>query len=213
MRNLLTIALIIVGITTSVANDRYLKEMTSAIENIYSMSTAEECTSIIQKLERISQVETGKWEPKYYAAYAYVELSQMKEEPAEKDSYLDKALKLVKEGLAIAPNEAELHVLQGYVHTMQLVIDPMSRGAQYSGMAFAAYNKALELDDSNPRAWFMFGSMQLGTARFMGSGTDEACQSLKKALEKFDSYDSSNPLSPKWGKGGLLKTLEACNQE
>jgi hypothetical protein len=51
----------------------------------------------------------------------------------------------------------------------------------------------------------------MGTARFMGSSTTEACETAKKSLEKFGTYKVENPLAPKWGKGmteGLLKQCQ-----
>ncbi|MCR9253283.1 MAG: hypothetical protein NXI20_22915 [bacterium] len=214
MKNLIAIVLIALVTTTGFANnERFIKEMSKSIEILYAAGSVEEHLAIIQKFERIAQAEPNQWEPRYYAAYGYLNVSHRFEEAAKKDQYLDLALEAIKEGIAIAPDESELYVLQGYIHMMQLVVDPMTRGAQYSGMAFAAYNKGLELNNENPRAWYMLGNMQLGTAKFMGTGNEEGCKSLSTALEKYDNYTSDNPIAPKWGKKGLMKAMETCNEE
>jgi len=93
---------------------------------------------------------------------------------------------------------------------MRLVVDPPSRGPQYSGMAYQALGKGLELNPDNPRALYMMAQMQYGSAQFFGSSTDEACATLAKAMEKFDSFEPESEIAPNWGKPQAIDLQAGC---
>jgi hypothetical protein len=42
--------------------------------------------------------------------------------------------------------------------------------------------------------------MQYGTAQFFGSSTVEACGTVDKSLQKFETFKAENVLAPQWGK-------------
>ena len=193
-------------------NDKFIEEMKKSITILYSAQSLEECVSITARFERIAQAESDRWEPFYYAAYGYLKTSGRVEEPAKKDEYLNLALTWVEKGEAINAEEAELAVLKGYIYMMQLVIDPMNRGAEYSSKSITQFEKAKSIDPDNPRAWYMQGNMQLGTAQFMGATNEVGCQSLLTAKEKYGAYKNENPIAPDWGYESLLKAMEQCNK-
>src|SRR5690606_12702890 len=120
---------------------------------------------------------------------------------SRKDQALDQALAAIQKGKAMKPNESELVALEGFAHMIRVTVDPASRGPQYSGLAMQAFGKAVALNPDNPRALALLAQMQYGTAQFFGSGTEEACATLNKALEKFANASSDNPVAPTWGRG------------
>ena len=73
-----------------------------------------------------------------------------------------------------------------------------------------AYQKALAINPNNPRAWYLLGQMQLGTASFMGGSTDEGCGSISKAVENFKNDKSDNPIAPNWGGNSALEAAKKC---
>jgi hypothetical protein len=77
-------------------------------------------------------------------------------------------------------------------------------------MAFQSFGKAVALNPENPRALSLLAQMQYGTAQFFGSSTAEACGTLNKALEKFDTYKPANSLSPQWGRGMVAEMKQKC---
>ena len=138
-------------------------------------------------------------------------LANKEKESVKKDGYLDKALSAIESGKKINGNESELVALEGFVHMIRVTVDPATRGQQYSGMAFQLFGKAVGMNPENPRALAFMAQMQMGTARFLGSSTSEACETAKKSLEKFSAFKSENLLAPRWGKGmteGLLKQCQ-----
>ena len=145
--------------------------------------------------------EGDKWEPYYYSAYGYVRMSGFVESGDEKDKYLDLALEAVKKGEAIKPNDSELESIRGHVHMIRITVDPANRGMMYSGMAFTSFQKAVQLNPNNPRAHYLLGQMQYGTAQFMGGGDGGACKSFFQAMLLFEKEESAEEsFAPSWGK-------------
>jgi tetratricopeptide (TPR) repeat protein len=193
------------------AGDKFTETMQKNIEALYSAKSADEIQALVNAFERIGDAEKTRWEPFYYAAYGSLTLAMREQEDAKKDALLDRSLKSLEKAIAIKPAESECAALEGFVHMIRVSVDPASRGQQYSGMAFQSFGKALSSNPDNPRALTLLAQMQYGTAQFFGSSTNEACGTLTRALEKFDTFKSENPLAPQWGKGMAERMKSQCN--
>ncbi len=182
------------------ANDRYTESMQINIQAVYTAKTIEELQSAVNAFERIGDAEKNKWEPFYYASFGYVMMASREKEAQKKDAYLDLSLTVLEKAKAINPAESEIVTVEGFVQMMRVTVDPASRGQRYSGLAMQNFGKAIAMNPENPRALCLMAQMQYGTAQFFGSSSAEACATLNKALEKFESFKADNPLAPSWGK-------------
>jgi len=211
-KSIFTLAIVLFSTLALFANNdgKYMKAMSSTIPDLFKARTLEEMTPVINKLNRIAAAEPEKWEPAYYTAYAYTVLSQISTTPADKDKYIDMALEQVKKGMTIAPSESELETMNGYALMMKMVVDPMTRGQQYSGLVFGSFQKAIGMNPKNPRAWMLLGQMQLGTAKFMGTGTEEGCSSIQKSIGLFEDQELASPISPSWGIQAAQQAKQQC---
>jgi hypothetical protein len=188
-------------VVSSQANDnKFTTAMKEHINRIYQATTTDEYQDVINGLERIGDAEKNRWEPFYYASFGYIMMSAIEHDNAKKDTYLDQALAAIDKAEKITAEESEIYALKGFIHMMRVTVDPASRGAQYSGMAFQSFDTATKLNPENPRALMLTAQMQYGTAKFFGSSTEEACLTAAKAIEKFDGFTSDNPLAPEWGR-------------
>lgn len=183
------------------ASDKYIETMQKNIEVVYTAQSIPDIQNAVNAFERIGEAEKTKWEPFYYASFGYVMMANLEKDASAKDTFLDLALKSIEKAKAIQPNESEIIALEGFVHMIRVTVDPASRGQQYSGMAFQSFGKAVAMNPENPRALSLLAQMQYGTAQFFGAATTEACGTLTKAIEKFDTFKSDNVLAPTWGKG------------
>ena len=197
-----TIALLFTLVYTVQANDgKYLEVMQKNIQAVYNAQSVEELQQVVNTFERIGGVEKTKWEPHYYSAFGYIMMANREKEGAKKDSYLDLAMGAIEKAKAIVQEESEVIALEGFAHMIRVTVDPGSRGPQFASLAMQSFGKAVALDPENPRALSLMAQMQYGTAQFFGSSTAEACDTITKSLQKFDTFKSDNPLAPRWGKG------------
>lgn len=214
MKNLniipLLLALLVFTVVKSFAADKYTESMQKNIDSVYSSKSIAAIQRAVNSLERIGDAEKTKWEPFYYASFGYVMMATREKDAGIKDSYLDLALKANEKAKALQPGESEVIALEGFIHMIRVTVDPVSRGPQYSSLAFQAFGKAVGMNPENPRALALLAQMQYGTAQFFGSSTAEACGTNTKALEKFDSFKSSNALAPKWGRGMAEEMKGQC---
>lgn len=200
--NIIPLALLVLALLAfkSTANDRYIESMQKNMQLVYTAKTIDELQMAVNAFERIGEAEKNKWEPFYYASFGYVMMATREKEAQKKDAYLDLSLKALEKAKAINPGESEITAVEGFVHMIRVTVDPASRGQQYSGLAMQTFGKAIAMNPENPRALSLMAQMQYGTAQFFGASTAEACGTLNKALEKFETFKSDNPLAPTWGK-------------
>jgi len=189
---------------------QYETAMQSAIEKLYQARSAEDFQAAANTFDRIGQKEADKWHPKYYRAYAQVMMGAQTTEGEQIDKFLDLALENVNAAKALEENNSEILALEGFIHMLRIPVDPATRGPQYSGMSMGALQQAVALDPNNPRAHMLISDMQFGTARFFGSDTSEACASLEKAIELFESFEPKHALDPMWGAAWAEQKKGQC---
>jgi hypothetical protein len=205
-----TLAVIVFVNAGFVIDDKFEQAMKKNIDLLYQAKSVDAYQPVVNSFERIGEAEKKFWEPYYYAGFGYIMMANKTQDGAKKDSYLDLAMAAVNKGKAIDPAESELVALEGFVHMIRVSVDPPSRGPQYAGLSMQSLNKAVAMNPENPRAYALLGQMQFGTAQFFGSEPTEACATLKKALEKFESYKTENALAPGWGRGMAESLVANC---
>lgn len=214
MKNLTIIPILIFVLVLVVqnlfANDKYTEIMLQNIDAVYKAKTTEEFQTLANTFNRVGEAEKTKWEPFYYEAFAFVMICNKEKEAAKKDASLDLATKALEKAKALQPNESEIVAMEGFIYMMRVTVDPASRGQMYSGMAFESFHKAVGMNPENPRALNLLAQMEFGTAQFFGSSTTEACATLNKAIEKFETYKVENPLAPQWGKSMTESLKTKC---
>lgn len=199
MKALFAIILTLI-VSTLTAQDKYTETMLKNIDAAYKGKTVAEHQATANAFERIAAAEKTKWEPYYYAAFSNIMMANLETEGTKKDSYLDLATKDLDQAKAIKANDSEITALEGFVHMIRVTVDPATRGQEYSGKAFRSFSTAVALNPENPRALSLLAQMQYGTAQFFGNSTAEACGTVDKSLQKFETYQAESALSPQWGK-------------
>lgn len=210
----LTIILALVSMfNIGFANETYHKVMTESIAQLFQSATITDYVDIANQFERISQIEKAEWLPLYYASYAYIMISFQESDNAKKDAYLDQAQKLLDKAFAIAPDESELFMLQGFLYPSRINIDPMARGMLYMEKMNTALNKALELNPDNPRVYYLRATMTYHMPQAYGGGAANALPFYKTADEKFKIFKPQSDLSPNWGKESNEAELKKASEE
>jgi hypothetical protein len=206
--SLLFVALIVSLIGYS--QSEFETAMRANIDSLYRSFGSGAVQKPINTFERLSQVDSNRWEPLYYAAYGYCMLSLKESDNNKKDALCDRGQDLLTKALKKSPGESELYVMQGFLYNMRLIVNPMMRANQYMGLINASYATAEKLDSLNPRTYFMRAQMVMNMPAFMGGGKDKALPVFQKAKQKFDTFTSNNILCPRWGKDECLKKIVEC---
>jgi len=81
---------------------------------------------------------------------------------------------------------------------------------KYNKQIHHANETALQLDNTNPRAYLQKAQAVYYTPETFGGGAKKALPLFEVALEKFKLYTSENNLSPKWGKDITEKMINDC---
>ena len=109
-----TIGLILLLLITLVSFSQYggdyMMIMVKQKKAIRMAATVPALQDLANNFERISNAESDKWHPLYYAAFCYVNMSFLTKEPATKDEYLDKAQYFIDKAIEIYPEESEYAV-------------------------------------------------------------------------------------------------------
>lgn len=195
------------------ANDQYEKKMGETLGEFSSCKNAEDYQNLANKFRIISQAETTEWLPLYYEAQCYIMISFVGElSPEAKDSYLDKASSLIEKMNELAPEEAEIQVLEAFCLTGSLVVDPPQRAMNTSPLIYSAIAKALAMEPNNPRALLLRISNEMGTADYFGEDISSLCEQATQLLEDWDDYALKSPIHPNWGRSEIEGIVSNCGQ-
>jgi hypothetical protein len=194
-------------------NEKYFKKMGETLQGFNTCTTMKDFQELANRFGVIGKVETGEWLPLYYEAQCYILIGFMGQLTDEvRDSYLDKASSLIDKMKVLAPNEAEIMVLEAFKLTGSLLVNPPQRSMSTSPMIHSTLGRALTSEPNNPRAIFMRISNELGMAQYFGSETAPLCEEARILLENWDSYEPKSPIHPNWGKDQALGIVEGCGE-
>jgi hypothetical protein len=194
-------------------DEKYYQKMGETLRGFNTSSSVEDFQNLANKFRVIANVEKEEWLPLYYEAQCYIMISFMGELSAEeKDNYLDKASSIIESMKELAPNEAEIKVLEAFYLTGSLVVNPPQRAMETTPLIHAAIAKALALEPNNPRAIFLRISNEMGTASYFGQDTAPFCKQATELLQNWDSYTLKSPIHPNWGKDDVEGIVNICGR-
>jgi len=212
MKNLLfaTVAFLGISLGANAQTDRYAKAMQNAIAQLDSVKNQQDFLTSSAIFDRIATTEKTKWEPFYYAAYCRIMASFMEQDKDKVDAILDPAEEELNKALAIDSKNSEVFAIQAMLYQGRISVS-FTRGMKYSGMANESIEKAIVMNPSNPRAYFMKGQNIFYTPAMFGGGAENAKPHFEKALALFNSQDTTpKDFAPAWGKKKTIGMIKAC---
>jgi len=189
------------------AQDRYEKAMKKNLSMMESTNTVEEFLVVANGFERIALAEKNKWLPYYYSAWVYTIAGFTDTVKLKKDSYLDKADKLILIADSLQPDNSEIYTLKGMIAQARLQIDPMNRWMKYGALSDQYFKKAIAIDSLNPRPDYLIGVGLFHTPQQFGGGPKTAKPYLEKSLAKYNQFQPANDLMPNWGRNMVESLL------
>lgn len=198
-KTLTALLLALIVYSTAYAQNSYETAMGTALQSLSQAKQPNDFTVLANRFEQIGNTATDQWTPLYYAAYCQLIAGISQQQPANKDSYFDKALQLVANADARTSENSEIHTLKGYALFMKMSVDPQNR-LELIGQAEAALDHATKLDPTNPRPYFIKGQNIFYTPEFFGGGAKAARPLLEQAKTQFDTFEPAGTFAPDWGK-------------
>jgi tetratricopeptide (TPR) repeat protein len=216
MKTLLLSVIAIIALNLSNAQDaKYVKAMEKNIALLDSASKGSASASFqdaYNGFERIANANPKEWLPLYYQSFCEVMMGMKQTENIKKDEYYDKAEALINRADSVKPDNSEIYVMKSFVTSMQLSVDPQSRGQKLGMKSGMLLNKAIQLDPENPRAYYLKGQGLMFTPPQWGGGKEKAIPVLETAVEKFSKFKPSNTIVPNWGEARAKAALEEAKK-
>lgn len=210
-----SITLILALVLASVAfgqDDKYTKTM---LRNLEMMDTAQDISSfrkIGNRFERVAQAEKSKWLPYYWTAYCGI-LSTFDQEMDKKDkkALMKKVDRYISIADSLSSDNSEVYVIRSFYYTGMMQIEGYMSAMKYAPLSQAALDKAIALNENNPRAYYLKGTGTLYTPPQFGGGKDKAKPILETAMQKYVVFLPESEIHPDWGKEQCEERLAECN--
>jgi tetratricopeptide (TPR) repeat protein len=179
---------------------------------VRNAKTANDFKQAATYFEDVSEGNPSHWLSPYYAALCYIQASHRVEEDKERDEMLDKAQPLIDKAGKMNPKEPEIMVLQAFLYQSRIQVNPAVRGMSYSSKAETSLQKAIAIDDKNPRAWSLLGYNLFYTPPLFGGGPEKALPFFEKARDKFKTFRPLLSFFPTWGEQENLNMIAECRK-
>jgi hypothetical protein len=204
----LTVFISFLTLTLQAQNTPYFSAMK---ENIGKFKDSKDSPqNLAAAFERIAQAEKSQWLPYYYASYMNIISCFSLKSAEEKDKLIEHVQELINTAYTLNPDSSELMVIQGFLYLAALQADPAVRGAEYSMKANEAFDKAIALNQQNPRGYYLKATTVLNTPDFFGGGKKPAKPIFEKAVTAYNSFVPASEIHPGWGKEECIKQYAAC---
>jgi len=208
---ILSLAVLFVSLVSMAQKPEFLQTMGETLGQFATCKNAADFQALGNKFQMIADVEKTEWLPVYYHSYCYIIMSFLEPTDAtKKDSYLDVAEKSIAKLIELAPNESEVYALQSFYFIGRLVVNPMERGQEFSGLSGQAVGKSLAIDPANPRAKLLKLQGDIGAAPYMGLDPKSFCPQAKELLANWDNFKPKSSIHPAWGKDQVEGIVKGC---
>jgi hypothetical protein len=148
----------------------------------------------IAKLESLTKANPDEWLLQYYTGWAYTQPSFQ----VEAEALSDKAEPYVKKALELQPDNTETLTLMAYWLSARINASK-ARGITLGSESRSYAQKAIDADNSNPRAYLIKALVTFYTPAVFGGGKKKAEPIVQETAERFAAFKPKTALDPHWG--------------
>jgi hypothetical protein len=213
MKNLIIYLFSIFSLTAFGQDAKYMQAMEKNVATLDTAMSVQTFQNASNAFERIGNSNPKEWLPLYYQAYCYVMMGMRQEENSKKDEYYDHAEQLINKAEGLSADNSEIIVMQSFVTSMKISVDPMSRGQKLGMQSGMLLEKAIKLDSENPRAYLLKGTGLMYRPPQFGGGKDKAIPVLEIAVAKYKTFKPANSIMPHWGEKRAQEVLDQCKKQ
>jgi len=205
MKQLITFIIVLFSISLS-AQDQYTKGMGKAFDLWGEKKTSE----AVAMFERIAQAEKDNWIPAYYAANVLIVSTFSTKDKTAVNEMLEKAKAHIKTAHERSPDNSEVVTMEGLLYTGYVAMDPGTYGMTLSPKIMELHQKAVELDDKNPRAHANLIGYEIGSAKFFNTDLKTFCKRLEEVIPLYENQKTDIPFAPSYGIDRLKDSMKEC---
>jgi len=210
MKTISTMILLVLFSIGLHGQNNYEEAMIKALTQLGSVKSNTDYQAVAAQFERIAEVESGEWLPPYYASMVYSIMSFQASDPSVKEGLIKQAQKQVDAALKVAPEESEVHTIQGMIYQATIMLDPAANGQIFSAKANGSFQTAMKLNRANPRPLYLQATSVMHTPEQFGGGKAAARPMFEQAMDLFNAFKPASPLYPNWGREDCEANLAAC---
>ena len=196
----------------SAQNEKFTKVMLTNLEKAKTAKEVAEFQDLANSFERIAMAEKSEWTAWYYASYYNFLAGVTETENDKKMQFIEKARKMIDEGLKVKKDETELMVIKVLSYYIEMSIDQM-KAMELMPLASGLLEQAKAINPENPRIYLTQAQAVFNTPPAFGGGKEKALPIILLAKEKFDAFIPENQLVPNWGKENCEEILTGCQSE
>ena len=170
-------------------------------------------TAQANKLGLIAKKWKDEWAPHYYYAYAKAQMSFMlpADEMEKKDLIVDEAEAELQEAITLLGKENdEIYVLKAMIAQARMAVDGKNRWQKYGKLFEDNLRAAKELNEENPRIYYMKGTATYFTPKAFGGGAKNALNYFEKAKPLFEKEAKGDMTDPFWGNYANEYFIKLC---
>lgn len=185
----------------SIANDsiKYANLLSKTLLIFDSVKTVDEIKVVNNSFQRLVVAYPNQWLPLYYETLCYINQAYQSQESS---LYLQEAEKrLTQLDKMMQADQSEVQNLWGYYYMCIVSKDPQTAGREYFQTVISRFERAIQLNDKNPRPIILLAFFEQNLPSFLQSKRDPIEQK-QKAQTLFDN-EQRNINSPYWGKSFL----------
>ncbi len=192
---------LIAALNVHAQSDKFASAMQTNLSKFDSLKTSADYQALSANFERIGDAEKTQWLPYYYAGLALSTMGWM-DQSLDKDANSGRIKALCDKADANTTDpkdKAEILALRNMAETQQMLVDPQSRWQTNGQAAGSDLQQAMQLDQNNPRLYYLQGMSLFNTPEQFGGGKDKAKPVFEKAVALFQAAQPK-PLYPHWGQ-------------
>lgn len=208
LTKIFTLICLSAAITAGAQSEKYVQNMTAAIQSLNQGKTAEEMTAVAAKFERIGDAEKTEWLPYYYAGLAKARMSLYG--LGDKDKLADEAGVLITKAEALSKDNSEILCVKSLIASAKLLVDPMSRWQEYGEISANHLAAAKKADPTNPRPYMLEANSLKNTPEQFGGGCSTAKPLAEKAITLYETFKPASTIAPDWGKESAAQVVKGC---
>jgi len=193
--------------------DAFKSTLLSVYDDFDTSKTFSDMVTASNKMKLVAGKWSEQWTAQYYAGYMLTVLSFIEKDEAKRDSYLDEAENYFKKAKELfKKNSDEMYVLAAMIANARLAVKPGSRYKKYGEIFSADLDSARNLNDANPRIYYLKGNSIFYTPKIFGGGAKKALPYFEIADTLYQKEKSSDIFKPYWGNRQNADLLKKCKE-